>query len=456
MPKSIVMKKNILATLFISAFLVSIGYAQVTDSIKKEKVKSGLNFGALPAISFDSDLGFQYGLIGNLFNYGDGSYYPDYKWSLYGEWSRTTKGSGTNQLFFDSKYLLPHGIRITADLSFLTEKALDFYGFNGFEVAYHPEFEDDDTANSIYKSRMFYRHERKLTRISFDFQGKLAGDNWKWLAGFGRYASKIATVDIEKLNKGLDDEEKLPDVETLYDKYINYGFINSEEADGGGINTLKLGIVYDSRDNEPNPEHGFWIEAIALTAPSFMGNSESAYTKLALIYRHYVPIVDDKLTFAYRLGYQATIDGETPFYMQPFMITTNTKVTKNDGLGGAKSLRGVLRNRVVGDAFTYANLELRYKFLQFTKWNQNFYLALSGFGDFGMITKPIEIDKSALPITENYTDYFDLEEDKLHSAFGAGLHIAMNQNFILAIDYGLAADERDGKSGMYISIGFLF
>lgn len=456
MPKSIVMKKNILATLFISAFLVYSGFAQTSDSIKQEKVKSGLNIGALPAISFDSDLGFQYGLIGNLFNYGDGSYYPEYKWSLYGEWSRTTKGSGTNQLFFDSKYLLPHGIRITADLSFLTEKALDFYGFNGFEVAYIPEFEDDDTANSIYKSRMYYRHERKLTRISIDFQGKLMGEHWKWLAGFGRYDSKIATVDIEKLNKGLDDDEKLPDVETLYDKYVDYGFINPEEADGGGLNTLKLGIVYDSRDNEPNPEHGFWIEAMTMTAPAFMGNSESSFTKLALIYRHYVPIVANKLTFAYRLGYQGTIDGVTPFYMQPFMITTNTKVTKNDGLGGAKSLRGVLRNRVVGDAFTYANLELRYKFLQFTKWNQNFYLALSGFGDFGMITKPIEIDRSALPSTENYADYFDLEEDKLHSAYGAGLHVAMNQNFILAIDYGLAADERDGKSGMYINIGFLF
>lgn len=450
------MKKNILAALCISAFLVTTGYAQSNDSIKREKVKSGFNFGALPAISFDSDLGFQYGLIGNLFNYGDGSYYPDYKWSLYGEWSRTTKGSGTNQLFFDSKYLLPHGIRITADLSFLTEKALDFYGFNGFEVTYHPEFEDDDSANDIYKSRMYYRHERKLTRISFDFQGKLYGKNWKWLAGFGRYDNKIATVDIEKLNKGLDDDEKLPDIATLYDKYVDFGFIKPDEADGGGFNTLKLGIVYDSRDNEPNPEHGFWIEAMTMTAPSFLGNSESAFTKLALIYRHYVPIVANKVTLAYRLGYQGTLDGETPFYMQPFMITTNTKVTKNDGLGGAKSLRGILRNRVIGDAFTYANLELRYKFLQFTKWNQNFYLALSGFGDFGMVTKPIEIDRSLLPALENYSDYFDLDDDKLHTAFGAGLHIAMNQNFILAVDYGLAADERDGKSGMYISIGFLF
>ena len=466
------MLNRILLLVVISSFLTINALAQTNDArveaatneaqqndsiVKKDKVKSGFNFGALPAVSFDSDLGFQYGLIGNLFNYGDGSYYPDYKWSLYGEWSRTTKGSGTNQLFFDSKYLLPYGLRITADLSFLTEKALDFYGFNGFEAAYHPEFEEDegdDTAK--YISRMYYRHERKITRVSVDFQGALSGRKLRWLAGFGRFDNKIATVDIEQLNKGLDDDKKLPPVETLYDKYVNYGFIGEEEKDGGAINSLKLGIVYDTRDNEPNPNTGFWIEAIAMTAPSFLGNSESAYTKLALIYRHYIPVVKDKLTFAYRLGWQGTVDGETPFYMQPYMITTNTKITKSDGLGGAKSLRGVLRNRVVGDAFTYANLELRYKFLKFNQWNQNFYVALSGFGDFGTITKRIDINKSLLPTYELYSDFFDMEEDKLHSAYGLGLHVAMNENFILAIDYGLAGNKKDGNSGMYISIGFLF
>jgi outer membrane protein assembly factor BamA len=466
------MMKNIVFSLIIPLLLTTNIFAQqdgatseirndenaTVDSTKKsEKIKSGFNFGALPAVSFDSDLGFQYGLIGNLFNYGDGSYYPEYKWSLYGEWSRTTKGTGTNQLFFDSKYLLPYGLRITADLSFLTEKALDFYGFNGFEAAYHPEFEEDEGDDTDqYISRMYYRHERKIARFSLDFQGAISGKKLRWLAGFARFDNKIATVDIEQLNKGLDDDEKLPDVETLYDKYVDYGFISEEERDGGAINALKLGVVYDTRDNEPNPNTGFWVEAIAMTAPAFLGNSESAYTKLALIYRHYVPILYDKLTLAYRLGWQGTVDGDAPFYIQPYMITTNTKVTKSDGLGGAKSLRGVLRNRVVGDAFTYANLELRYKFLKVSKWNQNFYFALSGFGDFGTITDRIDIHRDLLPVGETYSDFFDAKEDKFHSAFGAGLHIAMNQNFILAIDYGLAGDERDGKSGMYINIGFLF
>jgi hypothetical protein len=32
----------------------------------------------------------------------------------------------------------------------------------------------------------------------------------------------------------------------------------------------------------------------------------------------------------------------------------------------------------------------------------------------------------------------------------------MNQNFIIAVDYGIAADERDGDSGLYIGLNYLF
>lgn len=340
--------------------LTTAGAFAQQDTTKKsdEKVKTGLNLGALPAVAFDSDIGFQYGLLANLFQYGDGSVYPDYRWSLYGEWSRTTKGSGINQLFFDSKYLLPSNIRVTADLSFLTEQALDFYGFNGYESVYNSAFTDkDDTEN--YISRVFYRHERKLARFTIDFQRRIGDLPLRWIAGYGYFNTQIAPVDIEKLNKGRDEEDLLPDVDGLYDKYVAWGLISPEEADGGALNFLKAGLVYDTRDNEPNPNRGIWTELVMMTAPTFLGNSEAAYTKLAFTHRQYLPVVPQKLTFAYRLGWQGTIDGEAPFYMQPYMINTFTKSTKNDGLGGARSLRGILRNRVVGDAFGYGNFELR-------------------------------------------------------------------------------------------------
>ncbi len=69
------MKK--LLILLISVFTFSQLFSQ-------EEAKDGWNFGALPAVSFDTDLGFQYGALVNLFDYGDGSGYPNYNHSLYG------------------------------------------------------------------------------------------------------------------------------------------------------------------------------------------------------------------------------------------------------------------------------------------------------------------------------------------------------------------------------------
>lgn len=442
------------SALLVAFATTTYGQQDTTAPKSKEKIKKGLNFGALPAVAFDSDLGFQYGLLVNLFQYGDGTTYPDYRWSLYAEWSRTTKGSGTNQLFFDSKYLLPHQIRVTADVSLLTEQALDFYGFNGYESIYNTAFTDKD--DEFYRTRVFYRHERKLARITIDFQKKIADLPLRALVGYGYFNSRIASVDIDKLNKGKDEDDLLPpNEEGLYDKYVDWGLIPKEEADGGTHNFLKTGLVYDTRDNEANPNRGIWSEVVIMTAPRFMGNNETAYTKLSLTHRQYITLKKETLTFAYRLGWQGTINGKAPFYMQPYMVNTFTKSTKNDGLGGARSLRGILRNRIVGDAFAYGNFELRYKFWKFQKWNQNFYLSLNGFSDVGMITKTIDMDLTKVPAGDEAL-FFTKADQSLHVSYGAGLRIAMNQNFIVAVDYGLAADKRDGTKGMYINLGFLF
>ena len=129
------LKRSFLTTLFL--FVTVIGLlAQDEQAPEPKRIKTGWTFGALPAVSYDTDLGFQYGALVNFFYYGDGKTYPKYLHSLYGEVSRYTKGSGINRFFYDSEHLIP-GIRITSDLSYLTEKALDFYGFNGYDAVFN-------------------------------------------------------------------------------------------------------------------------------------------------------------------------------------------------------------------------------------------------------------------------------------------------------------------------------
>ena len=88
-------------------------------------MKKGFSFGALPAISYESDLGFQYGALVNLYDYGDGKSFPAYNHSLYMELSTYTKGRVVARVRYDSEKLIPK-IRSTVDVSYITDPISDF------------------------------------------------------------------------------------------------------------------------------------------------------------------------------------------------------------------------------------------------------------------------------------------------------------------------------------------
>ena len=44
----------------------------------------------------------------------------------------------------------------------------------------------------------------------------------------------------------------------------------------------------------------------------------------------------------------------------------------------------------------------------------------------------------------------------MHFSSGLGLRLALNENFMVTIDYGFALNKQDGSSGLYIGIGHMF
>ncbi len=428
-------------------------FAGFLTSAQDDLTKTGWNFGALPTITFDTDLGFQYGGLINLYHYGDGSRYPKYDHSLYLEVSRFTKGSGINRLYYDSDKLIK-GLQTSVDISFLSDKAYDFYGFNGYDAVVNADWFDDESSD--YRTRMFYKYDRKMFRFKVDLQGKLAGEKVKWIGGINLLNFDLGLVDIDKLNKNKEGSDLLPSHDEqpgLYEKYVDeWGIISAEDANGGFVPTLKAGLVYDTRDNTPNPMKGMWTEAVLMGSPEFLGG-EHNFTKLCLIHRQYFTIIPKDLSFAYRLAYQTTLGGDVPFYYQTQMITSVLKGASSEGLGGGNSLRGIRRNRVMGDGYFLGNVEARWKFVRFQFINNNFYLGLNAFADFGQVTDKIDFNA---PNVEDRADYFDIDSESMHYSFGLGLRIAMNENFIIKCDYGMAADKRDGESGVYIGLNYLF
>lgn len=213
-----------------------------------EIVKTGLNFGPLPAIAFDADKGFQYGALLQVFNYGNGENYPNYNSKMYMEYSRFTKGSQLIQFRYDDKTLIP-GVRWSSAFRAILDKAYDFYGFNGYGSNY-----DASQMNP------FYRYARNEYLFKSDLIGKIS-KNLNWTGGLYASYYKLGSIDYDSINKGKADADKFPtDMPTLYDAYVKSGVISEKESDGGFSLGARLGVEYDTRDKEGAPTRGIWAD----------------------------------------------------------------------------------------------------------------------------------------------------------------------------------------------------
>jgi len=431
-----------------------------------EIIKTGLNFGPLPVVAFDADRGFQYGALLNIYNFGDGSTYPNPKSWWYIEASAYTGGTWNLYLNYDNMEIWDN-TRLSICTNYSNESALDFYGFNGYQSIYayaqddffknNPDqftFDDSKKGQKAEKKfdsgngkapNGFYRYSRQSFRAKADLTGKIA-DNFFWEAGYTFY--------------WINHHEFTPNGYTvkdgsLYQLYKDWGILN-DTGENQYVSALKAGLMYDTRNVQNNPTKGIWAEAHAIVAPKWLGSSMDSY-KISATFRHYVPIVKDKLTFAYRLAYQGLLGKNTPWYLMPFY--SNMGYTRDyDAIGGYRTTRGLMLDRVQGLHTGFYNIELRYKFVDFQLWNQNIAFAFSAFTDGAHVFKGYDLTNKTKVKEDLYKKYIDInrKKDGLHASAGAGLRFIMNQNFIVAFEYARCFNRQDGKGAFYINTGFLF
>ena len=436
--------KHITLSLLLLASLAAT--AQTADSAATP-VRTGWTFGLLPSLSYDADLGLRYGALTNVYYFGDGSTYPNYLHSLYAEATYATGRSGLFRLSYDSRHLIPRH-RVSVDLTYMPDALCDFYGFNGFAQPYYANWTDQESPE--YRTRVFYKMRRDLFRMSADLQGALRGA-WQWNAGMGLLNYRVGSVDIDRINRRAKPENRLPDTLTLYDYYTSVydGLIQDNEAHGGTHPYLHAGVTYDTRDRLQNPRHGIHADAFLTYTAAFGSQAEYNHLGLNAAWRHYVPLGSDRLTLAYRVGTQLLLAGRSPFYLNTYLNQLYMQRALYEGLGGANSLRGVMRNRLLGDGFVYANMELRWQVVRFKIRRENFYLGVNPFVDYGrLVQKRKPYNGGAVPGVWNDP----------HFSAGCGLKVAMNENFVVSVDWAHALSKQDnGKfSNLYINIGYMF
>ena len=445
-------------TLFLLYCIVCLSIASAQDTTKH--IRTGWNYGVLPSVAFDADLGFQYGALTNIYYFGDGSTYPDYLHSFYAEAAYTTKHFGIFRTSYDSKYLIPNH-RLSVDITYLPDQMCDFYGFNGYNSYYNPAYSDPN--DPAYITRAFYKYRRDLFRFSADLQGEIKKP-WYWNAGLGLLYFGVGPVNIDRLNKFTRDEEDfLPDTITLFNQYVSSGFIKPSEATGGVHPYLHGGITFDTRDRQQNPRRGIHADAF-FTYYAGLGSMGSFNNlKFNAAWRHYLPIIANRLTLAYRVGTQLNIAGVSPFYLNTYLNQLYMQRVVYEGLGGANSVRGIMRNRILAPGVAFANIELRTQLFSFKVGKNLFYIGLNPFVDAGMVVQPYEDEIHLLNTTNptlNDINPYAIDRGLYapHFGGGCGLKVAMNDNFVLSVDWATAFDKQDnGKfSNLYIKMGYMF
>lgn len=423
------------------ALLAAILFAGFTASAQErnESTKSGWSLGLMPAFYYNNDLGFSAGALAQVYDYGDGTVYPNYRHKFMANVNIYSRGAKQVSFDYDSKHLFP-GKRVTASLSYMDNPLYGFYGFNGAVSPYHADVDLRKSADGT-EGIAFYANHQRLLSAKLDLQGRLA-ENLNWIGG-ASYSWQRYSDTAFRVYDGT---------ESLFHQYVAAGLIPESDTWGQRME-LKGGVVYDTRDFETNPERGIFA---TVTASGGMSVSEGVRSSLVLSvdFRHYVPIFPSRLTLAYQLAYKGLAAGSLPFYALP-----------------AFAMRGSFGNRIMGNGVAWASADLRLCAARFKAVKQDFELGLVAFADAGAAVQLYKLAEQtvlgATSVTKMldgtpigpYASIYDSTiamKERLHSSVGGGVWFSMNKNFLVAIELGRPTNPQDGTMGVYINMGFSF
>lgn len=409
-----------------------------------QKPRSGWSVIPLPTVSYTSDNGWQLGVLAELYYYGPGRCrYPEYDHTFYFDIGISTKGNRYGFVSYDSDKLIP-GLRLSTSVIYQSHKSYPFMGFNGFASPYSEAlyYTNDEKGKQIPSG--FYQMHKNMLRFFFDLKGDIL-PNFKWAAGLHFWGIWVQDTDWPMAGA------------SLLHRYVNAGLVSEDEAKGGRHAELVAGVLYDTRDSEATTKRGIWAEAFLYGSPDVF-HGRNSYLNLALHFRHYIPIVPEKLTFAYHLAYQGTLAGEMPFYLLSNIAGLQLRQVDSDGLGSYTSLRGLLYNRILGRGYAWSNIELRWFIVDFKLFGIDWGIAVNPLVDLGMVVQPYRLEAMR---TSMDTDLYNgggwaWSGDKLHTAYGVGAKLTVDTNFVVSAEYARPVLASDGTGGLNVGVGYIF
>ena len=204
-------------------------------------------------------------------------------------------------------------------------------------------------------------------------------------------------------------------------------------CDGGWNNFLRLGLSFDTRDFEPDPNRGVFIDAALDVGTKLLG-SEYTWVRGMLTPRVYIspfPQLTD-LVLAVR-GTFVVQSSDTPFFNMGLIPYTEEP---RSGLGGLRTLRGYKQDRFVGPVMTLLNAELRWTFARSDFVGQRFGWMVVPFLDIGAV----------------YDRLSDLTLSGWRRNQGLALRAAWNLATIITAEYAFSEED----AGVYVNFSQIF
>ena len=202
---------------------------------------------------------------------------------------------------------------------------------------------------------------------------------------------------------------------------------------GGWNNFLRLGLSFDTRDFEPDPNRGVFIDAALDVGLRPLG-SRYAWTRFMASGRLYVSPLPETADLVLALrGTLQVQSRDTPFFAMKLIPFTEDP---RHGLGGLRTLRGYQQDRFVGPVMTLVNAEVRWTFVRFQLLKQKLALIGVPFLDLGATYDRLE----------------DVRPTGWKRGQGLALRVSWNLATIITIDYGRSEED----TGLYINFSHIF
>jgi hypothetical protein len=444
------MSRPALAVATLLALAVTITGPAAADGLSSEDLARKNERGYLtgvPLAAYSTDIGLGGGA--RLYYYWNGTRSDPrfgrtpYLHRLFVQAFASTKGIQFHWIDYDAPSLLGSPLRVRSQLILLRNLASNYFGigeaamarlaFPGADRSFDDFAAYSDAQRQLQDGMAWTRYDqyeviRPIAIASVERQ--LLNDRLRLLAGLGVTYAVVrdytgTSIDaVDAAGAAVDAIQATTRLRADCDAGVVAG------CDGGRDHFLRLGVAYDTRDFEPDPNRGVFLD-LALDLGTALVGSEYDYARVLATARGWWSPLPADLVLAGRALLQVQ-SADTPFFAMSTMPFTDDP---RAGLGGHRTMRGFRQDRFVGPVMALVNAEVRWTFARTRLWKQRLGFIVAPFVDVGRAAD----DLGGLAA-------------RWRPSGGAALRLSWNLATLVTVDYGKSGED----SGLYVNFGHMF